>query len=304
MDYNKILQEIWEEVQPSWGEGHVADYIPELGNVPGDKFGIHLVCMTGEEFSLGDHTEKFSIQSISKVFSLMLAMSLFGEKIWKRVGVEPSGNPFNSLVQLEYERGIPRNPLINSGAIVVADILLSHLDNPKYDLLEFVRKIAGTRDIHYNEKVAYSEKEWGFRNVALANFLKSFNNINNDVEAVLDFYFHQCALEMTCRELANAFLLFANHGRFRSNGEQILSSSKIKRINAIMLTCGFYDEAGDFAFKVGLAGKSGVGGGIAAIHPNEYSIAVWSPRLNGKGNSVLGLKTLELLTTKTGMSIF
>jgi len=304
MDYDNIFKEIWEEVQPFRGEGKAADYIPELAKVANDKFGVHLVCMSGEEFSMGDSTEKFSVQSISKVFSLMLAMSLVGEKVWARVGVEPSGDPFNSLVQLEYERGIPRNPFINAGALVVTDILLSHLDNPKQEFLEFVRKISGVADIYYNEEVAASEQKFGFRNAAMANLMKSFGNINNDVNEVLDFYFHQCAIEMTCRELAKSFTFFANHGRFRTRKEHILSPSRIKRINAIMLTCGFYDESGDFAFKVGLAGKSGVGGGIAAIYPNEYSVAVWSPRLNAKGNSVLGLKTLELLTTKTGMSIF
>lgn len=304
MNYSRILHEIAAEITPFRQEGRVAAYIPELAKVHPDKFGIHLRCIDGSDHSFGDNEEKFSIQSISKVFSLSLAISLAGEKIWERVGVEPSGNPFNSLVQLEYEKGIPRNPLINAGALVVADILLSHLERPKIDFLNFVRKIAGDRDIYFNETVAHSEKEWGFRNISLAYMLKSFGNIHNDVEAVLDFYFHQCSIEMSCRELANAFLLYAYHGELVGTGETILTTSETKRLNAIMQTCGFYDEAGEFTFKVGLPGKSGVGGGIAAIYPQKYSVVVWSPRLNEKGNSVLGMKALELLTTKTGTSIF
>ncbi len=304
MDFQQILSEIHEEIQPFAGLGKVADYIPELGNVDPDKFGIHLTFLDGRTFAIGDSEEKFSVQSIVKVLSVTLAISFIGEKIWKRVGVEPSGHPFNSLALLEYESGIPRNPLINSGALVVADILITHLENPKEDFLHFVRRMAKTNDIHFNEQVAASEKSWGHRNAAMANLLKSFGNIENDVEEVLDFYFHICSIEMTCKELARAFLPFADHGRELSITGEFLTSSQIKRLNALMQTCGFYDEAGEFTFKVGLPGKSGVGGGIVAVYPQEYSIAVWSPRLNKKGNSLLGMKALELLTTKTGMSIF
>lgn len=304
MDYRTILNEIKEKIAPYHSEGQVANYIPELGNVNPEKFGIHLTCSKGNNYAIGDSNEKFSIQSISKVFSLSLALAINGEKIWKRVGVEPSGDPFNSLIQLEYERGIPRNPFINSGALVIADILVTNLDDPKREFLEYVRKIAEDRQIDYDYKVAGSEKAWGSRNAALAHLLKSFGNIENEVEVVLDFYFHMCAVEMSCQELAHSFGLFTNHGKTLVSEEKKLSISQIKRINALMLTCGFYDEAGDFAFKVGLPGKSGVGGGIVAVYPENYSVAVWSPRLNEKGNSVLGMKALELLTTKTGMSIF
>ncbi|WP_346761761.1 glutaminase [Agaribacillus aureus] len=302
--YQEILQEIHEEIKPFKGEGQIATYIPELATVDPDKYGICLHCFDGQEYTLGDYEEKFSIQSISKVLTLSLAVSKIGERIWERVDVEPSGDPFNSLVQLEYEQGIPRNPLINSGAIVVADILVSILDDPKEDFLKFIRSICGNESINFNPKVAASEKATGFRNAALANMLKSFDNIKNDVDTVLDFYFHQCSLEMTCQELSRTFLLFANHGTQYGGTEQILPRRLGKRINAIMQTCGFYDEAGEFSFRVGLPGKSGVGGGIAAIYPQQYSVAVWSPRLNPKGNSVLGMKSLELLTTKTGYSIF
>lgn len=304
VDYHKILQEIEEAILPLKGDGEIATYIPELANVDPDKYGLCLHCFDDQHYVLGDWNENFSIQSISKVFTTAMAFTLIGKEIWKRVDVEPSGDSFNSLVLLENEKGIPRNPLINSGAIVVADILVSILDNPKNDFLAFVRKITDNPTVDFNPKVAASEAAAGFRNAALANLIKSFGNLENDVERVLDFYFHQCSLEMSCYDLSKAFLLFANHGVLPHSGEQMLTKSLTKRVNAIMQTCGFYDEAGEFSFRVGLPGKSGVGGGIVAIYPQEYSVAVWSPRLNPKGNSTLAMKSLELLTTKTGFSIF
>lgn len=302
--YHTILESIHAEVLPFRSEGTVANYIPELAKVDPNKFGIHLRTIDGHDHSVGNSDERFSIQSISKVFALALVVSLVGERIFKRVGVEPSGSSFNSLVQLEYEKGIPRNPLINAGAMVVCDVLIDQLDKPKKDFLDFVRRLAHNKKIGYNERVASSEKEYGFRNAALANFLKSFGNIRHDVNEVLDLYFHICSIEMTCRDLANAFVLFANHGTFPSTDEALLTKSQTKRLNAVMQTCGFYDEAGEFSFTVGLPGKSGVGGGIVALHPHRYAVATWSPRLNAKGNSVMGMKALELLTTKLGSSIF
>lgn len=303
-NYQTIFEEIFQEVKQLPKTGNVADYIPELGKIPEDKFGIHLAALNGENARIGDSNEKFSIQSISKVFTFAMAYRLYGGALWKRVGVEPSGDPFNSLTQLEYENGIPRNPLINAGAIVIADILISTFENPKQEFLNFIRKISNNSSIQINQQVFDSEMDFGHRNAALAYLMKSFGNINNPVEQVLDFYFFQCSIEMTCRELATAFLPFANHGIIPHSGEQILTVSRSKRLNALMLTCGFYDEAGQFSFKVGLPGKSGVGGGIAAIHPGHYAIATWSPRLNEKGNSFLGMNFLERLTTETGGSIF
>jgi glutaminase len=304
MDYKNILAEIYKEVTELKPEGEVASYIPELNNVDANKFAIHLITIDGEEYFEGNNTENFSIQSISKVPSLALAFSLAGNKIWERIGVEPSGNPFNSIMQLEFEKGIPRNPFINPGAIVMADILVSHLANPEKDYLAFIQKLSGNENISYNEKVAASEKEKGNINVALINVLKHFGNINNDIETVLNFYYHQSAVEMSCRDLCKSFLPFANHQHSFIINNTVLTNSQVKRINAIMQTCGLYDESGEFAYKVGLPGKSGVGGGIVAIHPDKYCVAVWSPRLNKKGNAVLGIKSLELLTTKTGLSIF
>ncbi len=302
--FQSVLESIYKEVRPLQRTGRVADYIPELTKVPANTFAMHLRTIGGEDCSVGASTAKFSIQSISKVFALALVVSRVGEKIFKRVGVEPSGNSFNSLVQLEYEKGIPRNPLINAGAMVVCDVLIDQFRNPRAELLSFVRLLSGNSGIRYNEAVSASEKAYGYRNAAMANFLKSFGNIRNDVDDVLDLYFHMCSIEMSCKDLASSFLLFANHGKLPGSNKQLLTKSRTKRLNAIMQTCGFYDEAGEFSFSVGLPGKSGVGGGIVAFHPHRYAVATWSPRLNSKGNSVMGMKALELLTTKLGASIF
>jgi glutaminase len=304
MDYKRILNEIYEEAKVYKGQGQVASYIPELALVDPLKYGIHLSTIEGEEYSLGDSRERFSIQSISKVLSLAQVLPLLGETLWERVDVEPSGNPFNSIVQLEYENGIPRNPFLNAGALVLADILISRFDDPMESFLSFVRKIAGNDTIEYDKKVAASEIATGFLNASLINMMKSYGNILNEVDKVLNFYCHQCSIAMSCEDLAYAFMAFADEGCLFRSDDRILKKSQVKRINALMQTCGFYDEAGEFSYRVGLPGKSGVGGGIVAVHPKCYSIAVWSPKLNPKGNSVLGMKTLELLTTKTGTSIF
>ncbi len=304
MDYQVIINKLAKELENFEDKGHVATYIPELGKISPGKFGICLITTNGKECHYGDWDEKFSIQSISKAFALALAYSLEEEKLWERVGVEPSGTPFNSLVQLEHDCGIPRNPFINAGAIVICDILISRLQHPKEDLLNFIHKLSGNNDCSYSPHIADSEKSTGYRNAALINLMKSFGNIHNPVDVVLDFYFNLCSIEMTCKELARTFLFLANYGVNPANNERIISVSKAKRINAIMQLCGFYDEAGEFAFKVGLPGKSGVGGGIIAIHPNEYSIALWSPKLNDKGNSCKGMEFLKRFTSETELSIF
>lgn len=304
MNYTNILQEIYQEIQPYATMGAPASYIPELQRVNPDRYGICLYTIDRKEHAMGDCDERFSIQSISKVLSLAMGFSRMGDRLWKRIGVEPSGNAFNSIIQLEMEKGIPRNPLINAGALVMTDILLSILSNPEEEYLAFVRQLCGCKDIEYNESMATSERETGFLNAAIVNMLKYYGNIENDVERVLSFYFRQCSVEMNCRELSRIFLPFADHTHPFCFGDTSLTTSQVKRINAIMQTCGFYDEAGEFSYLVGLPGKSGVGGGIAAICPRKYSVAVWSPRLNAKGNSVMGMKALELLTTKTAISIF
>ena len=304
MDYTEILKEIYEEIQPYAQMCKPASYIPELLKVNPDRYGICLRTIEGKEYAQGDSDERFAVQSISKVFSLAMCLSLEGDNLWKRVGKDPSGTAFNSLVQLEVEKGIPRNPFINAGAIVMTDILLSHLKHPKEEYIRFVRSLSRNNQIDYNEEVALSERENGYLNAAITNLLKYHHNINNDIERVLRFYFLQCSIEMSCYDLSKAFLPFANHKQAFAFENITLTSSQVKRINAIMQTCGFYDEAGEFSYLVGLPGKSGVGGGIAAVYPLRYSVAVWSPRLNQKGNSVMGIKALELLTTQTQESIF
>ncbi len=303
INYNTLFSEITSEVS-AVTPGKIADYIPELGKVNPDKFGVCLTTLHQEYFKFGDADEKFSIQSIAKVLALVLAYKIEGENLWKRVGVEPSETPFNSFVQLENNNGIPRNPLINSGALVISDILVSHLKNPKKDFLAFVRSLSNNKTIDYSVRIAESEKATSFRNAAFINLMKSFGNIKNDINVVMDFYFYLCSIKMTCKELSEVFLFLANYGINPFTKEKILSTSRAKRVNAIMQTCGFYDEAGEFSFKVGLPGKSGVGGGIVAIHPDNYCIAVWSPELNEKGNSKKGFKFLELFTTETETSIF
>ncbi len=303
MDYKAIIEEIYREIEPYSQKGRQADYIPALAKVNPDQFGMCLETVSGEVYDYKQADTRFSIQSISKVFSLSMCLSLKGEKLWERVGKEPSGNAFNSLVQLEVEKGVPRNPFINAGAIVMADIMMTLLENPEEDYLEFVRTLAGSNGIDYNLEVANSEREKGYLNAAIANMLKYHGTIDNDIEEVLMFYFKMCSIEMSCRELAKAFVAFTNSIPFDFAGYK-LTSSQIKRLNAVMQTCGFYDEAGDFSYLVGLPGKSGVGGGIVAIYPMRYAVAVWSPRLNSKGNSVMGMKALELLTSATQESIF
>ena len=304
MDYQQILENIYQEILPYAKEGKQADYIPELAKVNPDQFGMCIHTIFGETASIEQADTRFSIQSISKVFALAMCLSIKGDELWKRVGKEPSGTAFNSLIQLEVEKGVPRNPFINAGALVMTDILLSHLENPEEDFLNFVRAVSNNQTINYNRNVATSERENGYLNAAIVNLLKYHGSIKNDIEDVLHFYFLMCSIEMSCRELSLAFLAFANHRRkFDYEGIR-LTSSQVKRMNAIMQTCGFYDEAGEFAYLAGLPGKSGVGGGIVAIHPLLYSVAVWSPRLNSKGNSVMGIKALELLTTETKESIF
>ena len=304
MDYLQILENIHQAILPYAKEGKQADYIPELAKVNPDQFGMCIHTIYGEIAAIEQADTRFSIQSISKVFALAMCLSIKGDDLWKRVGKEPSGTAFNSLVQLEVEKGVPRNPFINAGALVMTDILLSHLENPEDDFLKFVRAVAANDTIDYNHEVAISERENGYLNAAIVNLLKYHGTIENDIEKVLHFYFLMCSIEMSCRELSLAFLAFANHRRKFDYSGITLTASQVKRINAIMQTCGFYDEAGEFAYLVGLPGKSGVGGGIVAIYPLHYSVAVWSPRLNPKGNSVMGIKALELLTTETKESIF
>lgn len=303
MDYKSIIEGIYQEILPFSEKGRQADYIPALAKVDPNQFGMCLHTVDGEEYPFMSADVRFSIQSISKVFALAMCLSLKGESLWERVGKEPSGTAFNSLIQLEIEKGIPRNPFINAGALVLSDILISELKDPEGEFLSFVRSLCGDDTVDYNMDVALSERETSYLNAAITNLLKHYGTIDNDIEDVLMFYLKMCSVDMSCRQLSKAFLAFTNHLPFEYAGFR-LSTSRIKRLNAVMQTCGFYDEAGEFSYLVGLPGKSGVGGGIVAVYPMRYAVAVWSPRLNSKGNSVMGMKALELLTTRTNESIF
>ncbi|EGQ9395550.1 MULTISPECIES: glutaminase B [Vibrio] len=301
----EILASIIEEVRPLIGQGKVADYIPALAKVPSEKLGIAVFTNQGEVITAGDAQEGFSIQSISKVLSLTLAMGLYQpDELWSRVGKEPSGQAFNSLIQLEMEQGIPRNPFINAGAIVVCDMLQSRLSAPRQRLLEFVRQLSGEPLIAYDKIVAASEMMHSDRNAAIAYLMRSFGNFHNEVIPVLHNYFHACALKMSCVELAKTFSYLANKGVSVVTGETVITPTQSKQTNALLATCGLYDGAGEFAYRVGMPGKSGVGGGIIAVVPGEMTIAVWSPALDQSGNSLAGTRALELLAQRIGRSIF
>lgn len=305
-DMQAILTDIHDEQLSREDRGTVASYIPELARIDPQKFALVVATISGEIFAVGDHDEHFSLQSISKVFTLTLALGKLGNALWHRVGREPSGTAFNSIVQLEHERGIPRNPFINAGALVVTDAILEG-HKPKEalaEILRFVRFLADDPSIMVDPIVAKSELETGFRNVALANYMRAFGNIHHDVDLTLGVYFHQCAIAMTCRQLARAGLFLANSGTIPGASGRVISSERARRINSLMLTCGHYDGSGEFAFRVGLPGKSGVAGGILAIVPGRASIAVWSPGLNDIGNSLVGTWALERLAQRTGWNVF
>ncbi|MBY5551846.1 glutaminase [Rhizobium leguminosarum] len=305
-DLQATLDSIYADIQPRIGEGKVADYIPELAKVDPKQFGMAIVTVDGNVYRVGDADIAFSIQSISKVFMLTLALGKVGEGLWKRVGREPSGSAFNSIVQLEHESGIPRNPFINAGAIAVSDVVMAgHAPREAIgELLRFVRYLADDESITIDDKVARSETQTGYRNFALANFMRAYRNLDHPVDHVLGVYFHQCALSMSCEQLARAGLFLAARGSNPTTGHSVVSPKRARRINALMLTCGHYDGSGDFAYHVGLPGKSGVGGGIFAVAPGIASIAVWSPGLNKVGNSQLGAAALEMLAARTGWSVF
>lgn len=305
-DLGGIVDAIAAGMAAEHDRGRVADYIPALARVSPDQFGIAVVTAEGAVHAAGDAETPFSIQSVSKVFALTLALDRIGEELWRRVGREPSGSAFNSIIQLESERGIPRNPFINAGAIVVSDALLAGHDPRETigDLLRFVRFLADDDGVEIDGDVAKSEAATGFRNFALANYMKAFGNLDNAVEDACKVYFHQCALTMNCRQLAMAGRYLMADGLHPRAGRPVITPERARRINALMLTCGHYDGSGEFAFRVGIPGKSGVGGGILAIAPGKASIAVWSPGLNERGNSKLGSLALEQLAERTGWSVF
>jgi glutaminase len=302
----QVVKEIADAMAQRPDRGEVATYIPELARINPKAFGLVAIDAAGNVAAAGDSETPFSIQSISKVFTLTLALGKVGDRLWRHVGREPSGSPFNSIVQLEWERGIPRNPFINAGAIAVTDLILSgHQPREALgEILRFIRFLAADPAIAIDDAVAASEQRTGFRNIALANYMKSFGVLENPVDFTLGVYFHHCAIAMSCRQLALAGRYLAHLGRNPSTSLSVVPPASARRINAMMLTCGHYDGSGEFAYRVGLPGKSGVGGGILAIAPGKASIAVWSPGLDANGNSHLGRVALEALSTRMGWSIF
>ena len=305
-DLKNVVREIADEMRQRPDRGKVASYIPELAKADPQAFGLVVIDADGTVAAGGDSEVAFSVQSITKVFTLTLALGKVGDALWRRVGREPSGSPFNSIVQLERERGIPRNPFINAGAIAVTDAILSGHEPREAigEILRFMRYLADDPSIAIDHAVAASEKRTGFRNVALAKYMKSSGVLDNPVDFTLGVYFHHCAIAMSCRQLAMAGRFLAHSGREPTTGLSVIPPERARRINAIMLTCGHYDGSGEFAYRVGLPGKSGVGGGILAVAPGKASIAVWSPGLDSNGNSLLGRVALEMLTRRLGWSIF
>ena len=299
-----LLEKVVDKVRPLIGSGNVANYIPALGNVDPNKIAIAITTADGQTIGAGDYLEPFSIQSISKVFSLTLALSLYSEKeIWNRVGKEPSGQSFNSLVQVELERGIPRNPFINAGALVIADLIQARQSAPKHRMLEEVRKLSGNPHICFDKNVANSEYKFSARNASIAYLMKSFGNFEGNVDTVLKSYFHYCSLKMNCADLSKAMFYLANRGKTLQN-KQLITPVQTRQLNALLATSGLYDGAGEFAYRVGMPGKSGVGGGIIAVIPGDMSICVWSPELDQNGNSLAGTQMLEYLSQSLGRSIF
>ena len=305
-DLAGILAAVQGDMQAHLGHGEVADYIPALARVDPKRFGMAVMTVDGDSAAVGDADAPFSIQSVSKVFTLTMALERVGSELWDRVGREPSGSRFNSMVRLEQEHGVPRNPLINPGALVVCDVLLGQgLPNATIGrITDFLREVTCDASVHVDMEVAQSEADTGFRNASLANFLKAWGNLNGRVEDVLDVYFHQCALAMSCRQLARAGLYLAGGGVDPVTGAQVATAVRARRINAVMMTCGHYDASGEFAFRVGLPGKSGVGGGILAVAPRKGVAAVWSPGLNAAGTSHVGALALERFAALAGWSVF
>lgn len=308
-ELDRVLEEVAEVARPAASEGDVADYIPALRDADPSRFALALVELDGTEHTTGDVDEPFAIQSISKVFSLVLAMQRAGaahgvtDELWSRVGREPSGDPFNSLVQLEHEQGKPRNPMINAGALIVDDVLLDHCADARSDSLELMGKLTG-EEIGLDQRVLEAEGRTGHRNRAMAELMRSFGNLRHDVDEVLDLYIHQCAISMTTRQLARASRFLANDGLDPLSGERILSAPLARRVAAIMLTCGTYDAAGEFAFSVGLPCKSGVAGAIMALVPDRMGVCVWSPPLESSGNSRAGKVALHELSERLELSVF
>ena len=302
-DLDDVLAEVADVARPRAADGRVTSYIETHANADPNSFGLAVVDMDGGEYITGDVDEPFAIQSISKVFSLVLAMQTADQaegvdkELWSRVGVEPSGDPFNSLVQLEHEEGRPRNPMINAGALIVDDVLLNHREKPPQAVIDLLSELAGDQ-VHLDEIVRDQTAEEAARNRAIASLMASFGNLSHDVEQVLDAYVHQCAAAMTPRQLARAVRFLGNDGVDPASGRQVLRAEQARRVAALMITCGTYDSAGQFAFDVGFPCKSGVSGAIVGVVRHRFGVCVWSPPLEESGNSLAGHVALHELAER------
>ena len=287
--------------------GKVADYIPELGKANGDDLSIAIYYPDGSCISAGDIERKFTLQSISKVISLALVLVDRGfQYVFHRVGMEPTGDPFNSIVRLEIaDVSKPLNPMINAGALAVTHMIKGNSIEERFErLLNFIRKITNNPEIDYCQKVAQSEFETAYLNRSLGYFLKQHGLINEDIEDLLDLYTKQCAIEMNCLDLAKIGVVFAMGGIDPSNGNRILPLDIARICKTFMVTCGMYNASGEFAIKIGIPAKSGVSGGVLGAVPGKFGIGVFGPALDDKGNSIAGIKLLELLSQKYHLSIF
>ncbi len=302
----RILENIVDECKKWTNRGEVASYIPELAKANSNVLGICVTTLEGKEYFAGDYDTKFTIQSISKVVTLMLAILDNGiEYVFSRIGMEPTESGFNSIINLEtHEQKKPLNPMINAGAIATVSLIGGDTAEEKFDrILNFTRKITGNDDIHINTEVYTSEKNTGDRNRALAYYMKGNGIIEGDVEEILEVYFKSCSMEVTCRDIARISAMLANEGVILNN-ERIISREACRIIKTIMVTCGMYDASGNFAVHIGIPAKSGVGGGIMAAVPRRMGIGVIGPALDNKGNSIGGIKVLEKLSHELDLSIF
>lgn len=303
----KILQEAILHGQKYTHNGNPASYIPELQKVNSSDLGVYIRTLDGKEYGVGSYQQKFTIQSISKVLVLTLALMDNGfDKVFGKVGVEATGDPFNSIVRLELKHlQKPLNPMINAGAIATTSLILGKGGNEQIErILDFAKLVSDNPHILINEDVYHSEVQTGDRNRSLAYFMKSTGVIEEDVESLIQVYFKQCSIEMNCQDLARIGALYSNNGICLKTGKEIIPKSICRTVMAIMTTCGLYDASGEFAVNVGIPAKSGVGGGILAAVPNKIGIGVYGPALDDKGNSIGGIEILSYLSDVLDLSIF
>ena len=303
---DEMLAAIVANARPRHSEGRVATYIPELGKARPDALGVASVTVEGEVYGAGDRDYPFSIQSISKLISLALALTELGEEaVFSRVGVDPTPDPFHSITRLEMDRvHRPYNPLVNAGAIAVISLLpYGRSEERTAAILDLARRLTGNDALSVNEEIYRSERATSDRNRALAYFMRSTDILRGDVEDVLDSYFRQCSIEATVSDLAVMGATLAAGGINPASGERVLTSRVCRVVRALMATCGMYDGSGEFAIRVGIPAKSGVGGGILAVVPRRMGIAVCGPALDGKGNSICGMQVLEELSRELRLRV-